>query len=206
MNQWTQVFEVSQITPHELVVEMVQYPCALCHFPVYIYQFKHPWHPGKVHLCPVHCRVLEITTFSNHISTQATHIFKPDPNCGYAIPTHAWFICLLQIFYPITIAGQSMWIGRATTLAEAGTCPALIQAAGRWSLDTFNCYVQKYHLPLLEFHIGPSLWLPWLDITILLLCFLSYNPINCNSVPHHSLCNFPTKTPSLLSLSIIIAL
>ena len=36
-----------------------------------------------------------------------------------------------------------MCVGGATALAEAGIAPALIQAVGRWSLDTFNCYIQK---------------------------------------------------------------
>jgi hypothetical protein len=36
-----------------------------------------------------------------------------------------------------------MRAGGATALAEAGTAPALLQAAGRWSSDTFNRYVRK---------------------------------------------------------------
>ena len=36
-----------------------------------------------------------------------------------------------------------MYVGGATVLAEVGVALALIQAAGRWSLDTFNQYIQK---------------------------------------------------------------
>jgi hypothetical protein len=36
-----------------------------------------------------------------------------------------------------------MRAGGATTLAEAGVSPHLIQAAGRWSSDTFTHYVRK---------------------------------------------------------------
>ena len=36
-----------------------------------------------------------------------------------------------------------MYAGGATVLAEAGVTPALIQAAGRWSSDTFNHDIQK---------------------------------------------------------------
>jgi hypothetical protein len=59
------------------------------------------------------------------------------------IPTRSWFIHRLRQFFPNSIAGQSMRAGGATALAEAGTPPILIQAAGRWSSDTFNRYVRK---------------------------------------------------------------
>ena len=58
------------------------------------------------------------------------------------IPTRMWFISCLQHFFLKSIAGQSMHAG-ATALAECGTAPTLIQAAGRWSSKTFNCYVCK---------------------------------------------------------------
>jgi hypothetical protein len=60
-----------------------------------------------------------------------------------SIPTRGWFITHLRHFFPSSIAGQSMRAGGATSLAEAGTPPNLIQAAGRWSSDTFNRYVRK---------------------------------------------------------------
>jgi hypothetical protein len=52
-------------------------------------------------------------------------------------------ISCLRHFSPKLIAGQSMHAGGATTLAECGTVPTLIQTAGRWSSNTFNCYVHK---------------------------------------------------------------
>ena len=57
------------------------------------------------------------------------------------IPTRYWFISCLRRFFPSSIAGQSMYAGGATALVEAGTPPTLIQAAGRWSSDTFNHYI-----------------------------------------------------------------
>lgn len=57
------------------------------------------------------------------------------------IPTRYWFISRLRRFFPSSIAGQSMRAGGATALAEARTPPTLIQAAGRWSSDTFNRYI-----------------------------------------------------------------
>ena len=59
------------------------------------------------------------------------------------ISTHSWFIMQLHAFFPKSIGGQSMYVGGATVLAEVGVALALIQAAGRWSLDTFNQYIQK---------------------------------------------------------------
>jgi len=59
------------------------------------------------------------------------------------IPTRAWFINRMRQFFPSSIAGQSMRAGGATALAEAGTAPNLIQAAGRWTSETFNRYVRK---------------------------------------------------------------
>ena len=59
------------------------------------------------------------------------------------IPTRSWFMTRLRAFFPKSIGGQSMRAGGATALAEAGVAPALIQAAGRWSSDTFNRYIRK---------------------------------------------------------------
>ena len=59
------------------------------------------------------------------------------------IPTRTWFITRLRHFFPNSIAGQSMRAGGATALAECGTAPMLIQAAGRWTSETFNRYVRK---------------------------------------------------------------
>ena len=57
------------------------------------------------------------------------------------IPTWYWFIGCLHHLFPMSIARQSMCAGGATALTEARTPPNLIQAAGRWSLDTFNRYI-----------------------------------------------------------------
>ena len=55
-----------------------------------------------------------------------------------------WFISRLRTFFPKEIAGQSMRLGRATSLAEAGADLATIQATGRWSSDAFRIYIQKH--------------------------------------------------------------
>ena len=57
------------------------------------------------------------------------------------IPTCAWFISWQQLFFPSSIAGQSIQAGGTTSLTEMGIAPNLIQVAGRWTLETFNHYV-----------------------------------------------------------------
>jgi hypothetical protein len=76
------------------------------------------------------------------------------------IPTRKWFIERLRLFFPSSIAGQSMRAGGATSLAEAGVPPHLIQAAGRWSSDTFNRYVRKNPFLFEALLIGHSSLLP----------------------------------------------
>jgi len=68
---------------------------------------------------------------------------RPEPwlKADGTIPTRGWFIKRLHAFFPSAYAGQSMQAGGATALTEAGTSPHLIQAAGRWTSDTFNRYV-----------------------------------------------------------------
>ena len=56
--------------------------------------------------------------------------------------TWAWFISRLCHFPPPpSITGQSMCVGGATALAEAGVPPNLIQTASQWTSDTFTCYI-----------------------------------------------------------------
>jgi hypothetical protein len=84
--------------------------------------------------------------FCSYLTSRDT-LFRARPELWLrsdgTIPTRSWFMRRLRQFFPNSIAGQSMRAGGATALAEAGTAPALIQAAGRWSSDTFNRYVRK---------------------------------------------------------------
>jgi len=59
------------------------------------------------------------------------------------IPTRSWFISHLQRFFPPSIVGQSMQASGATSLAEHGVAPSLIQAMGRWSSQAFLIYIRK---------------------------------------------------------------
>ena len=95
------------------------------------------------------------------------------------IPTHAWFIGHLWLFFPSSIASQSMQVGGATSLAEMGIAPNLIQVAGRWTSETFNHYVQKNYFLFEGLLIGwSSLLLP---MVIQLSCLYGLNNHTTNT-------------------------
>ena len=59
------------------------------------------------------------------------------------VPTRSFFITRLHLFFKRDVAGHSMRAGGATSLAEQGMSPAIIQASGRWVSDTFLVYIWK---------------------------------------------------------------
>ena len=84
--------------------------------------------------------------FTNYISSCDTlHPFKPELwlHMSGTVLTCSWLICKLCCFFPSDIVGQSMWAGRATSLAEAGVPPHIIQATGCWASNTFHIYIWK---------------------------------------------------------------
>ncbi|PIL35152.1 hypothetical protein GSI_02941 [Ganoderma sinense ZZ0214-1] len=60
------------------------------------------------------------------------------------IPTRAWFIRRLRVFFPSDVSGHSMRSGGATALAIAGVPTTQIQAIGRWSSDAWQAYIRKH--------------------------------------------------------------
>jgi hypothetical protein len=60
-----------------------------------------------------------------------------------SVPTRQFFISRLRRFFDRDVAGQSMRAGGATSLAENGVPPSLIQLIGRWSSDAFFIYIRK---------------------------------------------------------------
>jgi hypothetical protein len=60
-----------------------------------------------------------------------------------SVPTRQFFISRLHRYFEKDIAGQSMRAGGATSLAEHGVPPSLIQFMGRWSSDAFFIYIRK---------------------------------------------------------------
>jgi hypothetical protein len=59
------------------------------------------------------------------------------------VPTRQFFISRLRRYFDKDVAGQSMRAGGATSLAEHGVPPSLIQFMGRWSSDAFFIYIRK---------------------------------------------------------------
>jgi len=86
------------------------------------------------------------TFFTSYLTSQDHfHPLKPElwlRESGI-VPTHSWFIKQLHNFSPSDIAGQSMHAGGATSLAEAGVPPNIIQAIGQWASNTFQIYIRK---------------------------------------------------------------
>jgi hypothetical protein len=58
-------------------------------------------------------------------------------------PTRSFFMSRLKLFFDSDVAGQSMRAGGATSLAESGVPPHLIQAIGRWASKAFQIYIRK---------------------------------------------------------------
>ena len=58
-------------------------------------------------------------------------------------PTRSFFIRHMKLFFMNDVTGQSMRAGGATSLAENGVPPNLIQAIGRWASSAFQIYIRK---------------------------------------------------------------
>jgi len=59
------------------------------------------------------------------------------------VPTRSFFTSHLWLFFNSSVGGQSMRAGRATSLAEHGVPPSIIQPMGRWSSAAFLIYIRK---------------------------------------------------------------
>ena len=59
------------------------------------------------------------------------------------VPTRHWFLSRLRVLFPSNYAGHSLRLGGATSLAEAGVDPSIIQGIGRWSSPAFQIYIRK---------------------------------------------------------------
>jgi hypothetical protein len=59
------------------------------------------------------------------------------------VPTRSFFTRRLRIFFDNSVGGQSMRAGGATSLAEHGIPPSIIQPLGRWSSESYLIYVRK---------------------------------------------------------------
>ena len=58
-------------------------------------------------------------------------------------PSRSFFTRRMKLFFQSDVAGQSMRAGGATSLAENGIPPNIIQAIGRWASLAFQIYIRK---------------------------------------------------------------
>jgi len=59
------------------------------------------------------------------------------------VPTRSFFTSRLSRFFDKSVGGQSMRAGGATSLAEHGVPPSIIQPLGRWSSQAFLVYIRR---------------------------------------------------------------
>ena len=93
-----------------------------------------------------YCDIDPLLIFKNYLSSRDQLFPLASPLWimeNGAVPTRNFFITRLRRFFEKDIAGQSMRAGGATSLAEHGVPPSLIQLMGRWSSDAFFIYIRK---------------------------------------------------------------
>ena len=85
----------------------------------------------------------------------------------------------VQCFFNSDTAGQSLRAGGATSLAENGIPPSIIQAIGRWASNTFKIYIRRNPVLIQVFLFGQtthsaSTYIHALDAWLLNRLFLPY--------------------------------
>ena len=60
-----------------------------------------------------------------------------------SVPTRSFFLNRLCLFFDSDVAGQSLRVGGATSLALNSVPPHLIQAISRWASTAFQIYIRK---------------------------------------------------------------
>ena len=93
-----------------------------------------------------YCDINPLSIFKDYLSSRDHLHPLSSPlwiNEKGSVPTRHFFISRLRRYFEQDIAGQSMRAGGATSLAEHGVPPSLIQFMGRWSSDAFFIYIRK---------------------------------------------------------------
>jgi hypothetical protein len=60
------------------------------------------------------------------------------------VPTRTFFMRRIRACFDNDVAGQSMRAGGATSLAENGVAPHIIQGIGRWASAAWQIYIRKH--------------------------------------------------------------
>ena len=93
-----------------------------------------------------YCDLNPVFFFRNYLASRDSKFPLSSPlwlTASSTVPTCQFFISHLCCFFDQDIAGQSMHAGGATSLAEHGIPPSLIQLIGCWSSDAFFIYIRK---------------------------------------------------------------
>jgi hypothetical protein len=117
------------------------------------YRFFLPGHKadkffeGNVVIVQRHTSVINpLSHFKKYLSSRDRLFpFSPDLwlRADGSRPSRSFFIRRMKMFFKNDVAGQSMRSGGATSLAESGVAPNLIQAIGRWASSAFQIYIRK---------------------------------------------------------------
>lgn len=93
-----------------------------------------------------YCDINPLSIFRDYLSSRDAKFPLSSPlwvTQNGSVPIRHFFITRLRHFFDNDVAGQSMRAGGATSLAEHGVPPSLIQFIGRWSSDAFFIYIRK---------------------------------------------------------------
>lgn len=91
-----------------------------------------------------YCNLNPLAVFQNYLTSRDRLFPVSSPlwlMANGAVPTRHFFISRLRQYFDHDVAGQSMRAGGATSLAENGVPPSLIQLIGRWTSDAFFIYI-----------------------------------------------------------------
>ena len=93
-----------------------------------------------------YCNINPVNLFSKYLSSRDRLFPLLSPlwvRLNGTVPTRHFFTSRLRAYFDSDVAGQSMRAGGATSLAEHGVPPSLIQFMGRWSSEAFFIYIRK---------------------------------------------------------------
>lgn len=93
-----------------------------------------------------YCNIDPLSTFMSYLLSRDRLFPLSSPlwlTSRGTVPTRYFFMSRMKRFFQADIGGQSMHAGGATSLAEHGVPPSLIQLIGRWSSDAFLIYIRK---------------------------------------------------------------
>ena len=93
-----------------------------------------------------YCDINPVRVFAKYLSSRDRLFPLASPlwvRRNGTVPTRQFFVTRLRAYFESDVAGQSMRAGGATSLAEHGVPPSLIQFMGRWSSEAFFIYIRK---------------------------------------------------------------